>query len=86
MSIYDVLSIAFLFELSAVIARSLFGDEAIQFFPGARLDCRVASLLAMTSPQSSGTWASLPSCGGGPMVRRSTTNRNIMKPETGMGM
>ena len=34
---------------------------------------------------STGTWASAPSRGGGPMVRRSTTNRSIMAPLTTIG-
>src|SRR5206468_2767489 len=34
---------------------------------------------------STGTWASAPSRGGGPMVRRSTTKRNIMAPLTTIG-
>src|SRR5207253_5713459 len=34
---------------------------------------------------STGMWASAPSRGGGPMVRRSTTNRSIMAPLTTIG-
>ena len=74
MSIYDFLGMAKnRRDLSTVIARSLLATKQ------SSLHLRLSGLLRRCAPRndgmvhSSGTWASLPSCGGGPMVRRSMT-------------